>query len=152
MSFSLGSCRRLAGIAALALLSALARGDAASDIKITDAWIRWLPNDLPGGGYLTLTNQGSVGYVLTGASSAQFGDIGIHQTRSNHGLTEMAAVASIPLPPHAVVRFAEGGYHLMMTQPKRSLRPGERVMVTFHMSNGQTVAASFEVRSRSAAD
>ena len=136
----------------LALFSALACGGAANDVKITDAWIRWLPNNLPGGGYLTMTNLGSRAYVLTGASSPDYGDIGIHQTRNNHGLNEMTPVASIELKPHDTVRFAAGGYHLMMTQPRRSLRPGDRVSVTFRMSDGQTIAASFEVRSPGATD
>ncbi len=121
-------------------------GEPSIDIQVKDAWIRWLPANAPGGGYMTLINTGSAARVLIGASSPDYGEVGIHQTRIRNGLNEMTRVESVELKPLIPVRFAQGGYHLMLMQPKRSLRPGDRVLITLHFAQGPSIEAPFEVR------
>jgi copper(I)-binding protein len=121
-------------------------GEPSLDIQVKDAWIRWLPANVPGGGYMTLINTGSAARVLIGASSPDYGEVSIHQTRSRNGMHEMTPVASIELRPRIPVRFAEGGYHLMLQQPRRSLKPGDRVLVTLRFAQGPPVEVPFEVR------
>jgi copper(I)-binding protein len=116
------------------------------DIQVKDAWIRWLPANVPGGGYMTLVNTGSAARVLIGASSPDYGEVSMHQTRIRNGVNEMTSVASIELRPRILVRFAEGGYHLMLFQPKRPLKPGDRVLVTLRFAQGPSVEVPFEVR------
>ena len=117
-----------------------------SDIKVTDAWIRWLPANLPGAGYMTLTNTGNATYTLVGAKSADYGEVSFHQTRNHDGMNEMTPVDTIVLKAHSSVRFAEGGYHLMLLQPRRPLQPGDRVLVALRFGNGQTITVPFLVR------
>jgi copper(I)-binding protein len=127
--------------------SADAQGTA--DIRVSDAWIRWLPAGVPAAGYMTVTNGGTVDHELIGASSPDFRDVGIHQTHDMAGMpgmSEMTPVASIRLKAHATVRFAEGGYHLMLAQPKKALHPGDKVVVILRMSDGQTLEVPFDVR------
>ena len=38
-------------------------------ITVSDAWVRWLPANLPAGGYVTLRNTGIRAQTLTGATS-----------------------------------------------------------------------------------
>ena len=146
-----GYCRLFTG-ALLALLSIASRAEpsidirARNDIQVKDAWIRWLPANRPGAGYMTLTNVGSTGQVLVGASSPDYGDVSIHLTHDNNGMTEMRPVDSIILKPHTSVRFAAGGYHFMLTQPKRALHPGDRVLVTLRFTEGLTITIPFDVR------
>jgi periplasmic copper chaperone A len=130
----------------LALAAASAFGGSA-DIQVTDAWIRWLPADLPCAGYVTLINQGSVATELVGVSSPDYADVGMHQTRDNHGVSEMRPAQSIVMQPHETLRFAEGGYHLMLMQPTRSLHPGDTANIVFHWKDGRSVTVPFEVRS-----
>jgi copper(I)-binding protein len=120
-----------------------------SDIKVTDAWIRWLPANLPGAGYMTLTNAGSATYTLVGAGSEDYGEVSFHQTRNHDGMSEMKPVDTIILKARSSVRFAEGGYHLMMLQPRRSIQPGDRVLVTLRLGNGRTIGVPFLVRTGS---
>jgi copper(I)-binding protein len=115
-------------------------------IRVSDAWIRWLPAGLPGAGYLTLTNTGSRTCVLTGAQSADYADVSFHQTHDTGGMSGMTPVASVVVKPHESVRFAAGGLHLMLMQPKRPLHPGDRVVVSLRFSDGQTLDVPFEVR------
>src|SRR5450631_1987452 len=62
------------------------------DVQVTDAWIRWLPADLPGAGYMTLTNVGSTEQVLTGATSLEYAQVEFHQTRGSNGMNAMSPV------------------------------------------------------------
>jgi periplasmic copper chaperone A len=146
-----GYCRTLSVIL-LALASIAARAGPSdskadpSDIQVTDAWIRWLPANLPGAGYMTLANTGNATHALVGASSADYAEVSFHQTRNHDGMNEMVPIATIDLKAHSSVRFAEGGYHLMLLQPRRSLHPGDSVMVMLHFGDGQTVSVPFPVR------
>jgi len=117
-----------------------------NDIQVKDAWIRWLPANVPGGGYMTLINVGSAPRVLIGASSPDYGEVSIHRTRIREGVSEMAQVESVELKPLIPVRFAEGGFHLMLMQPKRSLKPGGRALITLRFAQGPPVEVPFEVR------
>jgi copper(I)-binding protein len=146
---------RLAPLVAMASMLALGgaavvpvRGaDATLVVEAAGAWVRWLPADLPAAGYVTLTNKGSTALELVGASSPDYADVGMHQTLDNHGMSEMRPVASLLLKPQATVRFAEGGYHLMLMHPSRPLHPGDRVEIVFRFSDGRTMPVPFEVRS-----
>jgi periplasmic copper chaperone A len=137
-------------LAALVLCVGLLGGAAARpgepDIQVKEAWIRWLPANVPGGGYMTVINTGSAVRVLIGASSPDYGEVGMHQTRLRDGVNEMTPVASIELRPRIPVRFAEGGYHLMLLHPKRPLKPGDRVLITLRFAQGPSVEVPFEVR------
>lgn len=134
------------GFIASLMLVGFASWAGSADLEVKEAWIRWLPAGVPGAGYMTLVNTGSDDLVLVGASTADFAEVSFHQTRNNHGMSEMTPVASIALKAHSTVRFAEGGYHLMLMQPKRALHPGDSVAVTLRFADGQTLIASFHVR------
>jgi copper(I)-binding protein len=121
-------------------------GEPSTEIQVKDAWIRWLPANVPGGGYMTLINTGSAARVLIGASSPDYGEVSIHQTRIRNGVNAMMRVESVELKPLIPVRFSEGGYHLMLMQPKRSLRLGDRVLITLHFARGPSIEVPFEVR------
>jgi copper(I)-binding protein len=132
------------GVLLWALLATCAvRAD--SGFQVTDAWIRWLPANVPAGGYMTLVNTGVVTDRLIGADSPDYGEISFHQTRS-HGLNEMVAVAALELKPNVPVRFEVGGYHLMLMQPQRAVKPGDRVLVTLRFAVGQPMVVPFAVR------
>jgi periplasmic copper chaperone A len=143
------SSLRLVGfVLCVGLLGATAArpGEPSRDIQVKEAWIRWLPANVPGGGYMTIINTGSAARILIGASSRDYGEVSIHQTRNRNGMNEMTPVESIELRPLVPVRFAEGGYHLMLMQPKRSLKPGDRVLITLRFAQGPPVEVPFQVR------
>lgn len=142
------SASRLIGLlcsAALLSTGAIA-GEAPIDIQVTQAWIRWLPQNLPAGGYMTVTNTGMAKRVLIGASSPDYGVVSFHQTRVANGATSMTPVTSIAIAPHASVSFRPGGYHIMLMQPARSLRPGDKVPMTLRFADGRSLDVLLQVR------
>jgi len=115
-------------------------------VSIHDAWIRWLPAGVPAGGYLTLRNDGDSAAVLTGASSREYSEISLHRSVTRDGVAAMEPVTQIVIPPHQSLRFAAGGYHLMLSQPTRAILPGDQVHIEFHFSDGSSAEAAFAVR------
>lgn len=59
--------------AALAALCAGAHAYAAGAITAQNAWVRWLPNQLPAGGYVTLVNAGDKPVDLVDVDSPDYG-------------------------------------------------------------------------------
>ena len=125
----------------------LRAAEGAPVVEAAEAWVRWLPADLPAAGYVTLTNKGPTTLELVGASSPDFAEVSMHQTLESHGMSEMRPVASLVLKPQATVRFAEGGYHLMLMHATRQLHQHDRVEIVFRFSDGRTMPVPFEVRS-----
>jgi hypothetical protein len=122
------------------------------DIQAQGGWIRWLPGGVPSGGYVTLMNAGSIPHVLTGASSPDFGEVSLHQSRESHGMSTMVAIASITIAPHTSVSFSPGGYHIMLMRPTHTLHPGDKVSLNLRFAGGPTLNVPFEVRAAGAGD
>jgi periplasmic copper chaperone A len=128
------------------LLSTTAIAGAPTDIQVTQAWIRWLPQNLPAGGYLTVTNTGTTKRVLTGVTSPDYGEVSFHLTRVIDGTITMTPVTSIAIAPHASVSFRPSGYHIMLMRPARSIHPGDKVPMTLRFADGQSLNVQLEVR------
>jgi hypothetical protein len=115
-------------------------------IVVSDAWVRWLPANLPAGGYVTLRNTGTQAQVLTGVTSPDFAEISLHHSFQRDGVSQMQPVAQIEIAPGHALSLAAGGYHLMLEQPTRPLKPGDEVSITLHFAGGASTTAQFEVR------
>jgi copper(I)-binding protein len=133
----------------IAVAAVAAAATPASAIAISDAWIRWLPANLPAGGYVTLRNTGARVQVLTGATSPDFGEVSLHHSFLRDGVSQMQPVSRVEIPPGGTLSLAAGGYHLMLEQPTRPLKPGDQVSITLHFAGGSSTTARFEVRSPS---
>lgn len=119
---------------------------AANAIRVEQAWIRWLPAGLPAGGYVTLTNGSDHTIVLVGAASSDYGQVQLHQSIAQNGLSTMVPIARISIPAHSTLSFAAHGYHLMLMKPRVSLSPGDRVPIELRFADGHSQVATFDVR------
>ena len=138
----------LAALAALALVVSAAIADA-SEVKLSDAWIRALPAHLPAGGYFTLHNGSSNTLSLTGANSPACGMLMLHKSDSMAGMAHMEDVDRVDVPAGGTVKFAPGGYHLMCMDPTPAIKVGNKVPVTLNFVDGSSTTAEFVVRSPS---
>ncbi|KJV30890.1 copper chaperone PCu(A)C [Luteibacter yeojuensis] len=112
-------------------------------IKARGAWIRVLPGGLPAGGYVTLQNTSAEGLAITGAESADYGDAMIHKSSTETGMGRMEMVDKVAVPANGTVAFSPGGFHVMLMQPKHPVNPGDKVVVTFELSDGSKLPVTF---------
>ena len=117
-----------------------------SPVRVVSGWLRWLPGNLPAGGYLTLRNDGAAPIALLGATSPDYAQISLHRSVESAGTTRMLPVQRVQIAPHSTLEFAATGYHLMLMSPKVTLRPGERVPLTLSFDGAPPLTTSLEVR------
>ncbi|HEX7370055.1 MAG TPA: copper chaperone PCu(A)C [Rhodanobacteraceae bacterium] len=125
--------------------AAIAATPTTSSIQVEHAWIRWLPANLPVGGYATVRNDSDGSLRLTGASSPDFGMVMLMQSRLADNDSSMVDAPFIDVPAHGQVKLAPGGYHLMLSHARHSIKPGDKVPVTLHFANGATLQVDFSV-------
>jgi copper(I)-binding protein len=135
----------LVGLALALTPVAAATGEAG--VSVRDAWVREAP---PGvtmmAGYMVLQNNTSRSQVLVAARSSGFETVMIHSTIVKDGMTGMEHAPQIELLPNASLLFAPGGYHLMLLNPKRMLRAGDRVDISLAFRGGLVIPVAYEVR------
>jgi copper(I)-binding protein len=134
---------------ALGLMSmpiAFAASSSHTTIRVRHAWIRWLPNDLPVAGYMTIDNDGDRPVDLVGESSPDYGAVMLHRTMDLNGVEHMEMVSQLTIPGHGKVAIAPGGYHLMLMHARHAIKPGDDVHLTLRFSNGDKVQTHLKVR------
>jgi periplasmic copper chaperone A len=145
-------CHRLVAACVPGLMAAaacLSNASGAQDspaIQIRDAWVRWLPGNLPAGGYVTLVNSGDRPVSLIAASSPDYALVSMHRSRTTAGVSQMLPVNKITVAAHSSVEFGAQGYHLMLEHPTRALRPGDQVSVRLQFAGSPAVTATLTVR------
>ena len=112
-----------------------------------DAWVREAP---PGAqvlaAYLTLENPGTKADKLVAVLSPDFARVEIHATEIRDGIARMIAIDTLPIPAHAVVKLAPGGYHLMLHRPRRALAAGMSVTLQLRFDSGARLTVVAPVR------
>lgn len=125
-----------------------AADEPAHSIVAEAAWIREAP---PGGsplaGYMTLKNIGQESVKLTGVTSPLFARIEIHQSRIEGDVAKMEQKNSLTLKSGQSLSLAPGGYHLMLFNPERELRAGDRVSLTLNFKDQEPLTINAELRS-----
>lgn len=138
-------------LVSLALVPAAYATDA-DHVRATHAWIRVLPGTLPAGAYVTLENDGDQPAALTGASSKAYGQVMLHHSSTQGGVSRMTMVDSLPVPAHGKAVLAPAGYHLMLMQPVAPVKPGTMVRLQLKFSDGSTLPTDFIARPANALD
>ncbi len=116
-------------------------------VSVRGAWVREAPPSMTMmAGYMELRNNTSRPQVLVAASSSGFETVMIHRTIVKDGMARMVHASQVELTPNASLTFAPGGYHLMLMNPKRTLRAGDPVVINLEFRGGLVLPVSFEVR------
>ena len=118
----------------------------AADLRFVQPWIREAP---PGmqvlAGYVEIANHGQQDRRITAAHSPDFARIEFHRTIIDGDMARMVAQETVALPAGQTVWFEPGGSHLMLFEPRRRLRTGDRVTLEFRFANGDRIAVSATV-------
>jgi copper(I)-binding protein len=127
-------------------------GNAAANTAVTGSAAATIPGPVvrlpavrgrPGSGYFDYRVEGHRGALLS-VTSPQVGRIEMHET-TNHGqMTEMRALARIPVRAGETLRFTPGGRHLMLFEIDRNVAAGGRIDLILHFERGEpvTIAAT----------
>ncbi len=118
----------------------------ADHVRITQAWIRLLPGNLPAGGYAELANDAAEPLVLRDIQSALYASAMLHQSNSDGGMSRMKMIDQLPLPAHARVTLSPGGYHIMLESPTAPVKVGDDIPLRFEFTDGSVATAHFTVR------
>jgi hypothetical protein len=138
-------CKRFAAGVMLLLTNLTALAD--TTIVVRDAWVREAPPGAPVlAAYFTLENPGSKADKLVAVLCPDFDKIEIHATEIRAGVARMIALDALPIPPHATVKLAPGGYHLMLHHPRRALAAGMNVKLELRFDSGTRLTVVAPVR------
>ena len=127
---------------------ALAEEIRAGDLVITQAWSRTTPGGAKvAGGYLTIENKGTAPDRLIGGAGDVADKIQVHEMAMNDGVMTMRPLDNgLAIEPGQTVKLAPGGYHLMLTDLKKTLKQGDKVLLTLEFEKAGKVKVSFDVQ------
>jgi copper(I)-binding protein len=118
------------------------------DLLIGHPWSRATPGGAKiGGGYMTITNNGSAPDKLIAAAAPSAADhVEIHEmAMANDVMTMRKLDSGVAVPPGKTVAFAPGGYHLMLVGLKAPLKEGDRVKATLTFEKAGPVEVTINV-------
>ena len=128
---------------------ACARGkpEAACAPVVRDGWIRLVPGGMPmHAGFGRIENACKAAATITGAKSASYASVELHETKLVDGVSRMRAVPALPIAAGASAEFKPGGLHMMLMDPTSPLKGGETVTIDFKLQDGRVLRGVFAVR------
>ena len=141
----------------IASIAALAGARAAdmptmNGISVTDAWSRATPSaSSPGVVYMTITDTGTQDR-LTGVSTPAAATASLHQSKNENGVEKMVPVDGVDVAAGTPLKFAPGGYHVMLMGLKQPLKAGDQFPLTLTFVHAGQVTTTVTVRSMDGKD
>lgn len=127
--------RRLLTRVSTAVLLSLLALPALAQVEVTGAWVRpTVEGQMGTGAFMTLRAKEPMKVV--GATSAVAGVVEIHEMAMQNNVMRMRAIESLPLPAGQPVELKPGGYHVMLMDLNRALKPGEKVAIELQLETG----------------
>lgn len=121
----------------------------AGDILVKSPWIREAPPTAKAlAAYMVITNNGTQQVSLLEVTSPNFGSVEIHQTTMHQGMMHMTALKSLAINPGETVRLEPGGFHIMLLDPRNSVRPGDQFELRLHFDLGEDLIVPVVVQTR----
>ena len=122
------------------------KGTSSCRPTVASGWVRMAPGMPMGAGFAVVRNACAQPVEVIGAASPDFGDVSLHETRVERGVSRMREVQRVPLEANGTVELKPGGLHVMLMTPRRSVAPGGRVRVEFLLADGRRIGADLPVR------
>ncbi|MBN8872763.1 MAG: copper chaperone PCu(A)C [Rhodospirillales bacterium] len=115
-------------------------------ITVQQAWVR--PSIGASGTsalYFTLVDAGNPDR-LVGVSTPVAASADLHESISENGIMKMRGVAGVAIERDKPLRFAPGGYHVMLMGLKQPLKAGETIPVTLQFQKAPPLAITVPVQ------
>lgn len=134
---------RPAALAAAVLVAATAQA-ATAPVTVQNAWARAsVPGQSGSGAFMTLTAREPLS--LVGASTPVAGEAAVHEMRMDGDVMRMRPMPSLPLPAGQPVELKPGGYHLMLTDLKATLKPNTRIPLTLRFRDAKGAESTLQL-------
>lgn len=132
------------------LLARSAASSSSGAVRLERAWARsTAPSATNGAVYLTIVNRSDATVRITGATvpASVAADAQVHHTSAgDSGMAGMKMVETVTVKAGTTVRFAPGGYHVMITGLAKPLTEGERFPITLTRTGGGPLTTTVTVR------
>lgn len=126
---------------------------AAGKVQVHDAWIPEAPPVASVmAAYLVIENTGNIPVKIIGVSSPAFGDVMMHKTVTENGMSRMIHQSSLTVAPKSKLKFERGGLHLMLMDPKHHLKVGDKVALTLETADKHKIPFTAVVKPASLGD
>ncbi len=146
--------RRLFLAAAVSFLAppAMAQDYKIGSLEITTPWTRATPPSArTGGGFLTITNKGTVADRLVSARSTASDKVEIHEMQMDGNVMRMRELATgLEIPPGATVTLKPGSYHIMFMELKAPLARDAKVPLTLVFEKAGSIDIQLNVEAMGA--
>lgn len=115
------------------------------DIEVSNAWARGtVPAQKVSGAYLEI--RSAAASRLVGTSSPVASQVKIHNMMMDGNVMKMFPVDAVALPAGKTVKFAPGGYHIMLMGLKQQLKKGETIPITLRIEGADKKIREVEVK------
>jgi len=127
--------------------AALAHGYKLGDLAIGHPWARATPAGATvGGGYLSITNNGTAPDRLTGVTFTAADHVEIHEMKMEGDVMKMRPLPDgVEVKPGETVRLAPDGIHLMLMGLKAPLKKGDMVAGALTFEKAGSVNVEFKI-------
>jgi periplasmic copper chaperone A len=134
-------------VAGFISLTTQAEDVTAGSLNISAPWARATPKGASvGGGYMKITNTGSVSDRLIGGSSSIAGRFEVHEMKMENDVMKMRPVTNgIEIKPGQTVEFNPSGYHVMLVGLTQQLMQGGHFKATLEFEKAGKVDIDFVV-------
>ena len=138
----------IAALFSLTATQAMAEGNAADQIKVTDGYVRAVPPVSPtSAAFMKLANMGENDHQLVSAESDVSELVELHtHTMGENGMHEMRKVEQIDLPAGVTTALKPGGLHVMFINLKAPLEADSEVDVKLNFEDGSSRQLTLPVR------
>lgn len=124
-----------------------------SSLVFEDVWIAEAPPvSKVLAAYMTINNTGDTDQKLVSAKSADFSSIEFHRTVDKKGMASMQHQDYLMVPAGSSLILKPGDYHMMLFNPARKLRAGDKSSFQFQLDDGSSIDTTAIVKKAGAED
>lgn len=128
------------------VLSACGASSTGPKIGVEEAWARPVPAAGGNGAvFFRLINAGNEADQLVGGESPVAGAVEVHKTTMEEGVMQMEHIPSLEVPAKGEVLLEPGGYHVMLIDVSKSLKPGDTLPITLRFQKSGEMQMDVEV-------
>ncbi len=131
------------------LFFSLLFADENTNVNISNVWISEAPPTVSVlAAYATIENLSDQTQTLTSVTSSSFSKIELHLSKVVDEMATMEKQETLMIPAKDSIEFTPGAYHLMLFDPKISLKAGDKInlIFTFADNTSHNIEALVEKR------